>query len=242
MAVLNYISATSTPISQDSSISPPIPDPRQTKVILPKKKPEKWSTGIAPGDYGGPPTTTKLRKYWGGEKDDPLTSDDYIWNREFMGRMKKFVKDQPDDLSHTVNKPKDDKPSGFLSLNRVTTLDSLDVDLSKELSAPPMPRSEDLVEKNIPIGHRKSPRWKLAPTRHEQEKWDRAYKAATGGSDVMFQELRRPQGDPEALAALSMEQYFKLKKKMQILTLAIGGVGLISAYVSYSPEVAARFV
>lgn len=32
------------------------------------------------------------------------------------------------------------------------------------------------------IGHRKSPRWKLAPTRHEQEKWDRAYKAATGGS------------------------------------------------------------
>ncbi|XP_008448233.2 protein CONSERVED ONLY IN THE GREEN LINEAGE 160, chloroplastic isoform X1 [Cucumis melo] len=241
MAVLNYISATSTPISQDSSISPPIPDPRQTKVILPKKKPEKWSTGIAPGDYGGPPTTTKLRKYWGGEKDDPLTSDDYIWNREFMGRMKKFVKDQPDDLSHTVNKPKDDKPSGFLSLNRVTTLDSLDVDLSKELSAPPMPRSEDLVEKNIPIGHRKSPRWKLAPTRHEQEKWDRAYKAATGGSDVMFQELRRPQGDPEALAALSMEQYFKLKKKMQILTLAIGGVGLISAYVSYSPEVAASF-
>lgn len=26
----------------------------------------------------------------------------------------------------------------------------------------------------------------------------------------MFQELRRPQGDPEALAALSMEQYFKV--------------------------------
>lgn len=34
----------------------------------------------------------------------------------------------------------------------------------------------------------------------------------------------------------------QLKKKMQILTLAIGGVGLLSAYVSYSPEVAARFV
>lgn len=113
MAVLNYISAASSPISQDSSISPPIPDPRQTKVILPKKKPEKWSTGIAPGDYGGPPTTTKLRKYWGGEKDDPLTSDDYIWNREFMARMKKFVKYQPDDLSLTVNKPKVSPSNSF---------------------------------------------------------------------------------------------------------------------------------
>jgi len=29
---------------------------------------------------------------------------------------------------------------------------------------------------------RKSPRWKLVPTRREQEKWDRATKAATGGS------------------------------------------------------------
>ncbi|KAK4592298.1 hypothetical protein RGQ29_016720 [Quercus rubra] len=69
MVVLNYISVTSTatPISQDSP-TPSVPDPRQTKVILPKKKPLKWSTGVAPGDYAGPPTTTKLRKYWGGEE------------------------------------------------------------------------------------------------------------------------------------------------------------------------------
>ncbi|XP_022149755.1 uncharacterized protein LOC111018112 [Momordica charantia] len=241
MAVLNYISATSTPIPQDSSITPPIPGPRQTKIILPKKKPEKWSTGVSPGEYGGPPTATKLRKYWGGEKEDPLTSDDYIWNREFMGRMKKLIQDQPSDSSVQPNKAKDE-PSGFLSLNRVMTLDSLEVDLSKELMAPPsMPRSEKLVEENIQIDKHKSPRWKLAPTRREQEKWDRANKAATGGSDVMFRELRRPRGDPEVLASLYREQYFKLKNKMEILTLAIGGVGLFSAYVSYSPEVAASF-
>lgn len=121
------------------------------------------------------------------------------------------------------------------------TLDSLEVDLSKELMAPPMPLKENVVEEKIQVDNRKSPRWRLAPTRREQEKWDRAYKAATGGSDVMFRELRRPQGDPEVLAALSREQYFKLKKKLQTLTLAIGGVGLVSAYVSYSPEVAASF-
>ena len=72
MVVLNYISVTSTatPISQDSP-TPSVPDPRQTKVILPKKKPLKWSTGVAPGDYTGPPTTTKPKKYWGGEEEDP---------------------------------------------------------------------------------------------------------------------------------------------------------------------------
>lgn len=29
---------------------------------------------------------------------------------------------------------------------------------------------------------RGSPKWRLVPTRREQEKWDRAAKAATGGS------------------------------------------------------------
>lgn len=94
MAVLNYISVTSTatPIPQDST-----QNPRQTKIILPKKKPEKWSTGVAPGEYGGPPATTKLRKYWGGE-EDPLTSDDFIWNKDFMGRMQRLIQD-PDSSS-----------------------------------------------------------------------------------------------------------------------------------------------
>lgn len=87
----------------------------------------------------------------------------------------------------------------------------------------------------------------------------------------MFREIRRPRGDPEVLAAQSREQYFKvyyfsclyashayrveeyfkivflesllqLKEKLQILTLAIGGVGLVSAYFSYTPEIAARYV
>ena len=32
----------------------------------------------------------------------------------------------------------------------------------------------------------------------------------------------------------------QLKKKLQYLTVGIGSVGLVSAYVSYSPEIAAR--
>ncbi|XP_031284406.1 protein CONSERVED ONLY IN THE GREEN LINEAGE 160, chloroplastic [Pistacia vera] len=241
MTVLNYISVTSTtaPISPDSS-TPAIPDPRQTKVILPKKKSLKWSTGVAPGDYGGPPTTTKLRKYWGGEKEDPLTSDEFIWNNEFMGRMKRLIED-PDESSSVQNTPVKEESSGFLSLNRVMTLDSLEVDLSNELTAPSRTVLEQPVEAAIQSNGSPFRRWKLAPTRREQEKWDKATKAATGGSDVMFRELRRPRGDPEVLAAQSREQYLKLKRKLQILTLGIGGVGLISAYVSYSPEVAASF-
>lgn len=34
----------------------------------------------------------------------------------------------------------------------------------------------------------------------------------------------------------------QLKKKLQIYTLGVGGIGLVSSYISYSPEVAARSV
>nr|XP_028964315.1 protein CONSERVED ONLY IN THE GREEN LINEAGE 160, chloroplastic-like isoform X1 [Malus domestica]XP_028964316.1 protein CONSERVED ONLY IN THE GREEN LINEAGE 160, chloroplastic-like isoform X1 [Malus domestica] len=239
MAILNsYLSVTSTatPISPDSA-TPPVPDP-QTKILLPKKKPMKWSTGVAPGDYGGPPTTTKLRKYWGGE-DDPLTSDDFIWNREFMDRMKKLIQEPNSSIQST---PVKEKPSGFLSINRVMSLDSLDVDLSKQLTAAPaQPKLEPQVEAPAKSASGTAIKWKLAPTRREQDKWDRATKAATGGSEVMFRELRRSREDPKVVAEQYRKQYFKLKKRLQFLTLGIGGVGLVSAYVSYSPEITASY-
>ncbi|XP_058095592.1 protein CONSERVED ONLY IN THE GREEN LINEAGE 160, chloroplastic-like isoform X1 [Magnolia sinica] len=137
--------------------------------------------------------------------------------------------------------------SGFLSLNRAMSLDSVDIDLSKELTLPPpKPVSELQVEAArrgrllAESGGNATPRWRFVPTRWEQEKWDRANKAATGGSEVMLRESKRERGDPKVLAAQSREQYFKLKQKLQILTLGIGGVGVFSAYVSYSPEIAAR--
>lgn len=90
MGVLNYcylsVTSVATPISQDSANnSTPSSILTQTKVILPQQKPVKLSNGDVV-------TTTKLRKYW-GEDVDPLTSDDYIWNKEFMGRMKKYIQD-----------------------------------------------------------------------------------------------------------------------------------------------------
>ncbi|KAH6833513.1 ATP synthase protein I-like protein [Perilla frutescens var. hirtella] len=219
----------SSPASQPPSISRP-----PTKIILPDKKPLKWSTGVAPGDYGGPPTTTKLRKYWGGD-EDPLASDDYLWNKDFMDRMKKFIQD-PDDVPSASAK---EEPSGFLSLNRVMSLDNLEVDLSKELAAPSGSVVEEQVEEQtVRAAGRK---WRPAPTRRELEKWDRATKAATGGSDVMIRETRRNRGDPVVLAAESRDQYQKLKNKLQLLTVGIGGIGVLSAYLSYSPEIALSY-
>ena len=42
------------------------------------------------------------------------------------------------------------------------------------------------------------------------------------------------------LIFLPYKLLLQLKKKLQMLTLGLGGVGLLSAYVSYSPEIAAR--
>ncbi|XP_016513440.2 protein CONSERVED ONLY IN THE GREEN LINEAGE 160, chloroplastic-like isoform X1 [Nicotiana tabacum] len=248
MGVLNYcfLSVTSaatptpTPISQDSANNlTPSSIPTQTKVM---QKLVKLSTGVVPGDNAAPPstpTTTKLRKYW-GEDVDPLTSDDYIWNKEFMGRMKKYIQDPQQNSPSSPSAPVKEETSGFLSLNRVMSLDSLEIDLTKELTAPSEPVQEPEVENTQPRLSA-SQRWRPAPTRREQEQWDKAAKAATGGSDVMFRELRKPKGDPKILAAQSREQYLKLKNKLQLLTLGIGGVGVISAYISYSPEIAASY-
>ncbi|CAN4075468.1 unnamed protein product [Withania somnifera] len=240
MGVLNChyltVTSTATPKSQESITNS---SPRQTKIILPKKKPMKWSTGVAPGDYGGPPTTTKLRKYW-GQDEDPLTSDDFIWNKKFMGRMKKFVQDpQQNDPAFRSSPPKEE-PSGFLSLNRVMSLDSMEIDLTEKLVAPAKPQLDVEVEESK-ASVSASRRWRPAPTRREQEKWDRAAKAATGGSEVILREIRRSKEDPKILAAQSEEQYLKLKDKLQFLTLGIGGIGIVSAYVSYSPEIAASY-
>ncbi|CAN1123240.1 Protein CONSERVED ONLY IN THE GREEN LINEAGE 160, chloroplastic [Linum perenne] len=244
MPILNYFSVTSsaTPISPDTPPQPPNPNTQRlpTKIILPSKNPTKWSTGVAPGDYGGPPLTTKLRRYWGGEGEDPLTSSDFIWNKDFMPRMKRLFQD-PEDAAAQASPKEQEESSGFLSLHRVMSLDSMDIDLSKELAAPSKRIVQRPAETVTRVAKSTSPKWKFAPTQREQDKWDRATKAATGGSEAMFRELRKPKGDPAVLAAESREQYYKLKNKLQLLTVGIGSVGLVSAYVSYSTEITASF-
>ncbi|KAI3440806.1 uncharacterized protein J3R85_003268 [Psidium guajava] len=207
MSIVSYFSVTST--------AAPIPsDP----PVQPKKNPLK-SVGSA--SYGGASTGTGsgLRKYWGGEGEDPLTSDGFIWNKDFVGRFKRMIQDPPSaSLGSSSVK---EESAGFLSLNRVMSLDSLEVDLSKDLGPISKTELEQPVRPPSKRSGSGSPKWRLAPTRREQDK--------------------RPQADPKVLAAQSKEEYMKLKRKLQTLTLSIGGIGLVSAYVSYTPETAASF-
>ncbi|TVU35579.1 hypothetical protein EJB05_17477, partial [Eragrostis curvula] len=230
---------------------------RPVKVILPKKKPQKWSTGMAPGEYGGGPATIKPRKYWWGKEDlDPVgNTDDFIWNKDFLPHMERVIRNgagganAAPDITRLA--PVDEEDAGFLSINRAMNLDSVDVDLSKELLAPTRPILQTQVEaarRGRAIGAEAlngapTPRWRLVPTRREQAKWDRAAKAATGGTDVLLRESksRVQQGDPKEMAARAREEYLKLKERLQLLTLGIGGVGVVSAYFSYTPEIAASF-
>lgn len=154
-----------------------------------------------------------------------------------MPEFEKLVQPQPQSPS---SPPPQEESPGFLSLNRVMSLDSLDVDLSASLTAK-MKLAEEQHTAIARTTQNPTRRWKPAPTKREQEKWDRAAKAATGGSDVVLHESRKPQGDPKVLAAQSLEQYYKLKNKLQLLTVGIGAVGVVSAYVSYSPETAISF-
>lgn len=69
-ALLSFPSSTYRPRRRSLAVrcsdEAPLEDPPilGTKVVLPRKKPLKWSTGTAPGEYGGPPTTSGLRRYF----------------------------------------------------------------------------------------------------------------------------------------------------------------------------------
>lgn len=79
---------------------------RPVKVILPKKKPQKWSTGMAPGEYGGGPATPKPRKYWMGKEDrDPVgNTDDFIWNKDFLPHMERVIANGGADTPPTITR------------------------------------------------------------------------------------------------------------------------------------------
>ncbi|RAL45024.1 hypothetical protein DM860_003783 [Cuscuta australis] len=243
MAGLNcYLSvtATATPISHRSSSSDQPPEKKPPKLKLPKNNTEKLCAGVSPAEYGGAPSTTNPRNYWLVD-DDPLTSDDYIWNRNFVGRMKMLIQDPAEYGSGFPSNPsKEERTHGFISINRVLNLDNLEVDLSKELASPSKRFRAEKAEE-IETDKNMYQTWRQKPSPRKQEKWNSDTRAATSGGDLMLRELRHPNGDPKVLAAQSMKEYIKLKNKLQLLTLGIGGFGVISTYVSYSPEVAASY-
>ncbi|KAL2620287.1 hypothetical protein R1flu_000492 [Riccia fluitans] len=211
---------------------------------LKEKRSSQWSTGTSPGEYGGPPLQTGLRKMWGGDEADPLTeTGEYIWKKNWQP----YVETPPSEMVPPPAAEKEPE-SGFLSLNRAIALDSMDVDLSKELMRPSKATLERQVReaRNNEITERQnskdeSPKWRFAPTKREEIRWTSARKATTGGMEKMARELGRRQVDPVVAAETERKKYLKLKQDLQILTLAIGGLGAAGAYFAYSPEVAGSY-
>eukprot|EP00249_Psilotum_nudum_P000774 c12888_g1_i1 orf=115-1182(+) len=208
----------------------------------PLKLPDRWqwSKGTDPGEYGGPPLHSRVRRMWGGdERTDPLTStDDYIWNKNWQSYL---------DSVPSSNPPQKEPEVGFLSLNRSISLNSIDVDLSEELMTP----TKSILELQVQAAREglltdesikeHKPRYRMAPTRRERQQWARAGKVETGAIALLTQESGAERKDPLIAVAQSNEQYNQLKTDLQFFTLAVGGVGTITAYVSYSAEIAASY-
>ncbi|KAG6551153.1 hypothetical protein Mapa_007388 [Marchantia paleacea] len=210
-----------------------------------KKKSSQWSTGNAPGEYGGPPLETGLRKMWGGDNSDPLTSDgEYIWKKKWQP----YVETPPAEMVPTAAVKNKEPDSGFLSLKRAIALDSMDVDLSKELMRPSKATLERQVQeaRNAEAAaeqrlQNEKVKWRFAPTKREEIRWTSARKATTGGMEKMARELGRKQIDPKVAAETERIRYLKLKRDLQITTLGIGGLCAVSTYFAYSPQVAASY-
>lgn len=219
-----------------------VPTTRLLKPRNNKKKGWQWSKGTAPGEYGGPPTHINPRKYW-GDVSDPITNrNDFIWNKEWLDLVHVVPAEPPQ-----VQSPKQEQEVGFLSLSRAMALNSLEVDLTQELMEPSKSVLEQQVEAarlGLPTDEAitaDKPRWRVISTRREQQQWDRASKAATGGTGILLRNANKSREDPAISAAQSKQQYIQLKQRLQLITLGLGGLGTVSAYMSYSPEVAASF-
>lgn len=216
-------------------IAPPAPVRR-----LPRQR-WQWSKGDGPGEYGGPPLDFRIRKIWGEAIPDPITSSDgYIWNKVWQPHLPS-LDEEPSPSPSSLSSPKQPEV-GFLSLNRSIALDSIDVDLTKELVKPPKSvlalqvealREGQATDEGI---RQDKPRWRMAPTRREQKQWARGRKA--GGMAMLVSEEGDGSNVIERKAVTVKKDYSQLKGNLQILTAIFGGAGIAVSYASYSSEVA----
>ncbi|KAJ7543311.1 hypothetical protein O6H91_09G032700 [Diphasiastrum complanatum] len=207
------------------------------------RKRSQWSRGDGPGEYGGPPLDTRLRQYYGQPAPDPLTtSGDYIWNKNWQPYVDKTssLAEEPATTSKIT-----DSETGFLSFNRAISLDSMDIDLSQELMKPSkatLQRQVETARRAAMLNSKKKAdfeksRFRFAPTRREEAQWERARKAVSGGIATVPGSFVRLEEDP----IQQKQRYMQLKSNLQLFTLAIGAVGVVSAWVIYTPDIVASY-
>ncbi|KAH7281894.1 hypothetical protein KP509_35G001200 [Ceratopteris richardii] len=227
--------------SQTQQLQDPSSEPRLPTRRLPRQR-WQWSRGDGPGEYGGPPLDFRVRKTWGEAAPDPITSGDYIWNNDWQSSL-------PSLEAERLHTPAEKEPEvGFLSLNRSFALNSIDIDLTKELVSPPksvLTMQVEALREGEPINEairQDKPSWRLAPTRKERKKWAQARKAGGGSMAILVSE-EDGQLDPIVRkdAVIAKRDYYKLKRDLQILTTVFGAAGLAVCYTSYSSEVALSY-
>ncbi|CAI7884699.1 unnamed protein product [Closterium sp. NIES-53] len=162
--------------------------PRAPPPPPPSQEPQSTGKVPAPGRYGGAPLDKRIRQSWGGKKEDPLESGEYIWNTEWKKTVTVDDADKDkaaaeDPIASAVSSNDPSTSDGFLSLGRSLALDSMDVDLSAELSRP----SKATLEKPFALHHSIHHSSTAVPPSHHQIPPSHSH--STNSMDV---ELSRP--------------------------------------------------
>ncbi|CAI5506044.1 unnamed protein product [Closterium sp. Naga37s-1] len=245
------------PRAASPSALPPISNifflrPRPPPPPPPSQEPPSTGKVPAPGRYGGAPLDKRIRQSWGGKKEDPLESGEYIWNTEWKKTVTVDDADKDkaaaeDPIASAVSSNDPGTSDGFLSLGRSLALDSMDVDLSAELSRP----SKATLEKQVAAARRAAGmqkdeagsegkiKWRYAPTTKEERQWAEANRKSAK-MVMAFVEKEEPM-TPEQIAQREREQYEKLKQSLVLTTLGLGVVFTGTAAVLYSPEIAVSY-
>eukprot|EP00271_Cylindrocystis_brebissonii_P007041 TRINITY_DN20154_c0_g1_i1.p1 TRINITY_DN20154_c0_g1~~TRINITY_DN20154_c0_g1_i1.p1 ORF type:complete len:359 (-),score=66.54 TRINITY_DN20154_c0_g1_i1:453-1529(-) len=259
MSLSNPLPQSSSPIVSSPSSAASFSKNASPSVHFSRQNPEsvrslrceatRMSRGDGPGEYGGPPLDSSLRKWWGGSNADPVTStDNYIWNADWQKQMdSEKGQEELDGSNSSQGGAQNMETSGFLSVGRSLALDSMEVDLSAELSMP----SKTTLDRQAAAAQRVANealraqgaesaaiRWRYAPTSAEQKKWERATKFAVGNTAKLVEVTPE---DRAAAKAKEDARFQKLKDDLLLYTVVMGVGCAGGSYVVYSPDIAASY-
>ncbi|CAI7933997.1 unnamed protein product [Closterium sp. NIES-54] len=233
--------------------------PRAPPPPPPSQEPQSTGKVPAPGRYGGAPLDKRIRQSWGGKKEDPLESGEYIWNTEWKKTVTVDDADKDkaaaeDPIASAVSSNDPSTSDGFLSLGRSLALDSMDVDLSAELSRP----SKATLEKPFALHHSIHHSSTAVPPSHHQIPPSHSH--STNSMDVELSRpskatLEKPLPPSNLLYHSSTAFPFPLPSHhpppprialttawtLVLTTLGLGVVFTGTAAVLYSPEIAVSY-
>eukprot|EP00898_Chlorokybus_atmophyticus_P005704 jgi/Chlat1/6134/Chrsp41S05719 len=181
-------------------------------------QPDAGSAGAA---KPGLPSSSRPQPRAAKKAPSITETSEYMWNVDWQKQLDGLQREE--ERQKQLREKKEEAPSGFLSLGRSLSLDSLDVDLSQELLKPP-PAKIAAMEREAEVARklqlkRTRQRYFFVPTRGEQRRWER---------DAKYADTQLPFKPHKSTLASGDAEEVRLIRQREQARYAIGAAGSVA--------------